>query len=263
VIPRTYPPEEKKRVQRRPVDPPKIEFDDPTVLFPLPRRIPRVDSPQNSQLGLPKSTTNDSNPVSDQTPSSGNVNPLYSSNGIVPPGREDSASPPEKSRDSSLYTSPRPIDRLDDFEKYQDLFYKPDSPSQIRSRSPSVRQQPNMAMEVEPKYLDVNRDSIAQTEKSLSGMTWIAREMSELDVHEDDSDADVADTSVETEKDEIVMVGRRFVGVKGPRPMSSRFYPGLVLSSMDRSPAQKIPEDAVQASESEEDHIIEHGSSGA
>jgi serine/arginine repetitive matrix protein 2 len=196
-----------KPIQRRPVDPPKLDFpDDPSVLFPLPRRKARQGP---SKLGPSQVAKDDSDPPSFKT-SASSSSPSPVSNTMVSPGGRvlsgSSGSSHNKSHDSSPPISLGSLGRSDDFERFHDLFYKPKLESQPSSTNPARKEEDLSKGVDEPVEIDQGFTSLAPQ---------LRDDLSELN-----------DASGATEN---VMWGRRFGGLKGERPTNATADPNLVL----------------------------------
>jgi serine/arginine repetitive matrix protein 2 len=118
---------------------------------------------------LPRTGSFDSDPTSLRTASSGQVNPPVFSGTPTPmrPYLGYNGSSPGLSNDSSPPLTPRPLDRLDDLERFQDLFY---NPTASRPRSS------------EPEDWQIGTTPVNLT-RSRSQLTTLVRQLSE-DLHE-------------------------------------------------------------------------------
>lgn len=155
---------EPKRVSPspRPVNPPKLEFpnEDPTILFPLPRKMSK---------SRPAVVKESSDPASNHTlassASGGNafgVDDFLAPRRMLSDSTDSGSSPAGKSHESSPPGSIRPIGRLDDYESFHDLFYKP----KVTTPSTEVPDEGNSRL------------------RTVSGFTSLTRQLS-IELHED------------------------------------------------------------------------------
>ncbi|KAF9648475.1 hypothetical protein BDM02DRAFT_3187132 [Thelephora ganbajun] len=135
-----------------------------------PSHIQRLEPPTI----LPQSDSNDSDPMSQRTTSSGQINPPVFFGTPTPVRRiESSGSSPGLSNDSSPPLTPRPLGRLDDLERFQDLFY---NPSANRPRSPELPPVTVPATESEDWRSATGPVSLT---RSRSQLTTLVRQLSE------------------------------------------------------------------------------------
>ena len=120
---------------------------------------------------LSRAHNDNSDPTSLHTVSSGRVDPSVFSGPPTPMRRmESSGSSPGLSYDSSPPLTPRPMGRLDDLERFQDLFY---NPSTTRPELPPV---PGPATEPENLRFPINRVNLTGNRSQL---TTLVRQLSE------------------------------------------------------------------------------------
>ncbi|KAF9788201.1 hypothetical protein BJ322DRAFT_1047667 [Thelephora terrestris] len=120
---------------------------------------------------LPRTHSDNSDPTSLHTVSSGQVNPSVFTGPSTPMRRmESSGSSPGLSHDSSPPLTPGQIGRLDDLERFQDLFY---NPSTSRPELPPV---PVPATEHEVQRTAINSVNLT---RNRSQLTTLVRQLSE------------------------------------------------------------------------------------
>ena len=126
---------------------------------------------------LPHATSDNPDAASPRTASSGQVNPSAFSVPLTPVwGMEPSGSSPGLSNSSSPPLTPGTLERLDDLERFQDLFY---NPTAHRSRSPEMSTTV-LSAELEDLRFTTSPANLA---RSRSQLTTLVRQLSQ-DLHE-------------------------------------------------------------------------------
>lgn len=127
---------------------------------------------------LPHATSGNPDPTSPRTASSGQVNPSAFSVPLTPLRRmESSRSSPGLSNSSSPPLTPGTLGKLDDLERFQDLFY---NPTVHRPRSPEMPTTTVLSTELEDLRLTTSPANLA---RSRSQLTTLVRQLSQ-DLHE-------------------------------------------------------------------------------
>jgi len=123
---------------------------------------------------LPRTGSGNFDPALLRTASSGQVDPSVFSDIPTPMRRiESSGSSPGLSNSSSPPLTPRPLDRLDDLERFQDLFYNPTPTRPQSSELPPVTV---LATEPENRWFATSPVNLAG---SRSQLTTLVRKLSE------------------------------------------------------------------------------------
>ncbi|KAI0781930.1 hypothetical protein C8Q75DRAFT_812074 [Abortiporus biennis] len=180
-------------------------------------------------------------------------------------GNSSGSSPGMISQSSSPPLSPRPLNlnTSDDLERFKDLFYKPpERTSTTSSSSPlaelagavgRVKKRPSLAGLISRQNSDgtgagIPLDISSQSSRSVSGLTNLARQLSEdlEDLREEQrelerlsgsnhdghrsGDFDEEDVDEEDDEEDMPMWGRRYGGLRGNRPEEDINDPNVVLA---------------------------------
>ncbi|CCM02129.1 uncharacterized protein FIBRA_04206 [Fibroporia radiculosa] len=213
-----------------------------------------------SSLRTPGSQTRPAMERRETTHSSGNTLASSPIDHILPPSfrrrtssgvrtaYSSASSPGVVSLESSPPTSPRPLNGpSDDLERFRNLFYRPPSPqdlesrrSESRSRSPSIERPARMSPLLESEAsAGIPADISSASTRSVSGLTNLAQQLTddleELRELTDMSDPhdDIANSERERMSSPMSSPpkwGRRFGGLRGPRPRDAVPDPNTVLS---------------------------------
>ena len=124
---------------------------------------------------LLRANSDNSNPASLRTASSGQINPSVFSSTPTPvrPHVGSSGSSPGLTNDSSPPLTPRPLGRLDDLERFQDLFYNPTASLPQLPESPPISVP---ATEPEDQWFSASPVSLTG---GRSQLTTLVRQLSE------------------------------------------------------------------------------------
>lgn len=124
---------------------------------------------------LPRTNSDNSDPTSPRTASSGQINPSVFSGPPTPvrPQIGSSGSSPGLSNDSSPPLTPRALGRLDDLERFQDLFY---NPTVDRPHSPELPPTAVPATEPEDQWFTASPVNLT---RNRSQLTTLVRQLSE------------------------------------------------------------------------------------
>ncbi|KAI0692900.1 hypothetical protein BC835DRAFT_1492116 [Cytidiella melzeri] len=142
----------------------------------------------------------------------------------IQPGNSSGSSPGAISHDSSPPLSPRVINTSDDLERFRDLFYKPEQPSKTDETS----QRPSMASRQASGSIVLDVGSRASTRSGLSTLAYqLSEELEELRQEYGASDLD---------HNSQRSWGRRFGGLRGPRPDEMDEDPNVVLAQLSVLP---------------------------
>ena len=164
-----------------------------------------------------RTASGSSDPTSLRTASSGQINPSVFSHTLTPlrPLAESSGSSPGLSNDSSPPLTPRPLGRLDDLERFQDLFYNPIA---NRSQSPEL-----LAVDTPVATEDIHfATSPVDLARSRSRLTTLVRQLS-VDLYE-------------LRNGESIPEDDDRLGGLGDEPSRDPMTSAGSVSSLDRSP---------------------------
>ena len=212
---------------------------------------------------LLRTESGNSNPTSLRTASSGQINPSVFSSTPAPvhPRIESSGSSPGLSNDSSPPLTPRPLGRLDDLERFQDLFY---NPTANPPQSPEVFPVTAPATETDDLRFTSSPVDLA---RRRSRLTTLVRQLSE-DLYELRNEKAIpeGDGGPEGQNDEPLRDAMTSVGnasssdsstsVLGAiHPLLSTFAPQHPLDQPVSSLRQNFPEDVESEASSLSDRI--------
>jgi len=150
-------------------------------LYPVQELLPPTDDNSASRDQwlepspiLSRTDNDNSNSISMRTAPSGQFNPSVLSDPSTPVRRiESSGSSPGLSNDSSPPLTPRPLGRLDDLERFQDLFY---NPTVNRPRSPECPPVTVPATAPEDRRFATSHANLT---RNRSQLTTLVRQLSE------------------------------------------------------------------------------------
>lgn len=133
----------------------------------------RSQRPEPSSI-LPPANSNNSDPTSLRTASSGQLNSSVFPDPLTPVRRiESSGSSPGLSNDSSPPLTPRPLGRLDDWERFHDLFYNP------TTNPPPLPELPSVTVSTAEHEDRRPAPSSVHLARSKSQLTTLVRQLSE------------------------------------------------------------------------------------
>ncbi|KAI0338039.1 hypothetical protein BDW22DRAFT_1363405 [Trametopsis cervina] len=139
-------------------------------------------------------------------------------------GNSSGSSPGMVSHDSSPPLSPRVINTSDDLDRFRDLFYRPDR----QSRAYEETQRPSMGSRQGSGSIILD---VGSQRSTRSGLSTLARQLSE-ELEELRQEYGTPDTFDEPQRS----WGRRYGGLRGPRPEGMEDNPNVVLARISTSP---------------------------
>ena len=242
-------------------------------LRPVQELLPSVDDDRDEGTShdqwlepspiLPQTDNDNSDPISLRTAPLDQINPSVSSVPQTPVRRmESSGSSPGLSNDSSPPLTPRPLGRLDDLERFQDLFYNPTANRPWSPQSPPVAVPATV-----PEDRRFATSSVNLT-RNRSQLTTLVRQLSE-DLYElrneefiSEDDGRLEGPNAERSRDPVTSLGAP--SSDGPpsvlgatHPFLSTLSPQHPLDQPLTSSRQNFPEDVESELSSLSDRIPE------